>query len=223
LARDASAPRDEDERARFGAYALHLRAAEAVTLRCQLNQLLAGGGATRAVLLAGDLNDEVQAATTQILNGPPGSEIGTAGFRVPDRCDGDRMWNLTPLIPEAQRFRRIFRGRREVIDHIFAGRLLVTLATQVTTAIAAPGELRSITEHPGEEVGKAPTTPRCSPPSSCPTDPLVVPEGWLHATFHPATTAARPMFGHALRSWAAGRRKPGPTSSRRELPGCGWP
>ncbi len=147
-------PRDEDERARFGAYALHLRAAEAVTLRSQLNQVLAGDGASQAVVLAGDLNDGVDAATTQILNGPPGSEIGTAGFRVPDQGDGDRMWNLASLIPEAQRFTRIFRGRREVIDHVFVSRFLVTLVTQVATAMAVPGELRSITEHPGEEVGK---------------------------------------------------------------------
>ena len=30
-----------------------------------------------AVVVLGDLNDEVEAATTQIVNGPPGSEIGT--------------------------------------------------------------------------------------------------------------------------------------------------
>ena len=54
-----------------------------------------------AVLLTGDMNDEVDAATTLILNGPPGSEIDTDGFDIPDDGDGDRMWNLAPLKPSA--------------------------------------------------------------------------------------------------------------------------
>ncbi len=92
-------PRDEGQRARFAGYALNRRAAEAVALRSHLNGLLAGMGQHRAVVLAGDFNDEVDAATTQILNGPPGSEIGTAGFSRPDAGDGDRLWNLAPMIP----------------------------------------------------------------------------------------------------------------------------
>jgi endonuclease/exonuclease/phosphatase family metal-dependent hydrolase len=147
-------PRDEGERARFGAYALYLRAAQAVTLRSHLDQVLHGDGETLAVLLAGDLNDGVDAATTQILQGPPGSEIDTPGYDRPDKGDGQRMWNLALRIPEAQRFTRIFRGRGELIDHVFASRFLVTRATQVTTAMAGPGRLRSITEDPREEVGK---------------------------------------------------------------------
>jgi hypothetical protein len=71
-------PRDEDERARFGGYALYRRAAEAVTLRIYANRLLGGEGRQRSVIVLGDLNDEPQAATTQILLGPPGSEIGTS-------------------------------------------------------------------------------------------------------------------------------------------------
>jgi hypothetical protein len=70
------------------------------------------------VIRAGDMNDEVEAATTLILNGPPGSEIGTAGFDQPDQRDGDRMWNLAPLIPEERRFSRLYRGRMELIDHV---------------------------------------------------------------------------------------------------------
>jgi hypothetical protein len=38
------------------------------------------------MLVMGDLNDEPQAATTQILLGPPGSEIGTLGAYRPDRA-----------------------------------------------------------------------------------------------------------------------------------------
>jgi endonuclease/exonuclease/phosphatase family metal-dependent hydrolase len=80
-------PRDEGERARFGAYALGLRAAEAVTLHTHLTQVLGDQGETVAVLLAGDLNDGPDAATTQLLHGPPGSELETPGFDRPDRGD----------------------------------------------------------------------------------------------------------------------------------------
>jgi hypothetical protein len=90
-------PHDEDERARFAAYALYRRASEATTLRAHLDRLLAGKGREMAVALMGDMNDEADAATTLILNGPPGSEIDTDGFDQPDQRDGDRMWNLAPL------------------------------------------------------------------------------------------------------------------------------
>jgi hypothetical protein len=52
-------------------------------------------------MVLGDLNDEVEAATTQILNGPTGSEIGTGGFNQPDHGDRQRLWNLASRIPEA--------------------------------------------------------------------------------------------------------------------------
>lgn len=147
-------PRDEAERARFGAYALYLRAAQAATLRSQLEQRLDDNGRTMAVVVAGDLNDGLDAATTQLLQGPPGSEIGTPGFARPDGGDGQRMWNLAPLIPEAQRFTRVFRGRGELIDHVLVSHFLVTKTSQVTTAMASPGRLRSVTEDPREEIGK---------------------------------------------------------------------
>ena len=105
------------------------------------------------VVVAGDLNDGLDAATTQLLQGPPGSEIGTPGFARPDGGDGQRMWNLAPLIPEAQRFTRVFRGRGELIDNVLVSHFLVTKTTQVTTAMAGPG-LRSITENPRAELGK---------------------------------------------------------------------
>jgi endonuclease/exonuclease/phosphatase family metal-dependent hydrolase len=147
-------PRDEAERARFGAYALYLRAAQAATLRAHLEQLLNDNGRTMGVVVAGDLNDGLDAATTQLLQGPPGSELGTPGFARPDRNDGQRMWNLAPLIPEDQRFTRVFRGRGELIDHMLVSHFLVTKTTQVATAMAGPGRLRSITENPRTECGK---------------------------------------------------------------------
>jgi len=36
------------------------------------------------VLVCGDLNDTPEAATTQLLLGPPGSQIGTGGYSRPN-------------------------------------------------------------------------------------------------------------------------------------------
>ncbi|WP_433508532.1 hypothetical protein ACQP04_09685 [Pseudonocardia halophobica] len=66
------------------------------------------------MIVLGDLNDEPAAATTQILYGPPGSEIGTAGYDQPDRGIGARPWNLAARIPRQERFSRIYRGQREL-------------------------------------------------------------------------------------------------------------
>jgi endonuclease/exonuclease/phosphatase family metal-dependent hydrolase len=133
-------PRDEGERARYGAYALYRRAAEVVTVRAHADTLLPG-----AAMVLGDLNDEVQAATTQVLLGPPGSEIGTPGFDAPDKGDARRLWNLAPLIPEERRFTRVYRGRRELIDHVLVSHALVDSVTRVDTIA---DELPSITEEP---------------------------------------------------------------------------
>jgi endonuclease/exonuclease/phosphatase family metal-dependent hydrolase len=133
-------PRDEGERARYGAYALHRRTGEAVTVRGHADTLLPG-----SVVVLGDLNDDVQAATTQLLLGPPGSEIGTPGFERPDRGDARRLWNLAPLITPERRYTRIFRGRRELIDHVLAGKPVVDRVTRVDTVIT---DLPSITEDP---------------------------------------------------------------------------
>jgi hypothetical protein len=111
-------PHDEGERARFAVYALNRRAAEAATVRAAVTALLDDEDQERPVVVLGDLNDEVEAATTQILQGPPGSEIGTGGYDQPDTGDGPRLWNLAARIPEGQRFSRRYRGRGELIDHI---------------------------------------------------------------------------------------------------------
>jgi endonuclease/exonuclease/phosphatase family metal-dependent hydrolase len=129
-----------------------LRAAEAVTLRVHLTQVLHGDGTTVAVLVAGDLNDGVDAATTQLLQGPSGSELETPGFARPDQGDDQRMWNLALRIPQGQRFTRRFRGRDELIDHIFASNALMDPLPTVGTVTA--GEMRSVTENPREERGK---------------------------------------------------------------------
>ena len=127
------APRDEGERARYAVYALNRRAAEAASVRAAADALLAGQGQDRSVVVAGDLNDEPQAATTQILLGPGGSEIGTAGFERPDQGDAHRLWNLAPQIPAEERFSRVYRGRGELIDHLLVSHALISAASEVTT------------------------------------------------------------------------------------------
>ncbi|GAA1001915.1 hypothetical protein GCM10009555_107310 [Acrocarpospora macrocephala] len=148
-------PRDEGERARVGAYALMRRTAEAVTLRGLADQILDGQGTSRSLVVLGDLNDEPEAATTQILLGPPGSEIGTPGERVPDRGDAWRLWNLAPRIPEAERFSRVYHGRRELIDHILISRALLGKVQAV----------RSIIDHGLPSVGDLPSARRDTPDS----------------------------------------------------------
>jgi hypothetical protein len=92
-----------------------------------------------ALMVLGDLNDEVDAATTQILNGPPVSEIRTADFNRLDRGVPNGCGTSRPGIPVVQRFSRIYRGRKELIEHgdihrvirLASGR---TIARQVTSA-----------------------------------------------------------------------------------------
>ncbi|MER6124716.1 endonuclease/exonuclease/phosphatase family protein [Streptomyces sp. NPDC001795] len=147
-------PHDEGERARYGAYALYRRAAEATALRALADELLAGEGRTRDVALLGDMNDEVQAATTQILLGPPGSEIGTPGYEKPDRGDAVRLWDVAPLIPADERYSRVTSGRRELIDHILVSHQLVHRLTAAGTGL--PGDalrLPSVGADPGERRG----------------------------------------------------------------------
>ncbi|MFF4354144.1 endonuclease/exonuclease/phosphatase family protein [Streptomyces sp. NPDC001530] len=150
-------PRDEGERARYGAYALYRRAAEATALRALADELLAGEGRTRDVAVLGDLNDEVQAATTQILLGPPGSEIGTPGYDRPDAGDEMRLWDVAPLIPADQRYSRINSGRRELIDHILVSHRLVHRVTAAGTGLPGTEQptLPSVGADPAARRGEA--------------------------------------------------------------------
>ncbi len=122
-------PRDEDERARYGVYALNRRAAEADAVRCHVNSVLNQDG-DHAVIVLGDLNDSPDAATTQLLLGPTGSETGTRGETIPDQGDAWRLWNLAALIPEQTRYSRIYRGRGELIDHLLVSQGLPRIAGQ---------------------------------------------------------------------------------------------
>lgn len=149
-------PRDEGERARVAGIALMRRMAEAVTLRIRANGLLEGNDRT-PLLLLGDFNDVPEAQTSLILNGPPGSEIGTLGFDLPDKGDDSRLFNLAPRIPEDRRFSRKERGRDELLDQIFAsveffpigqdgGRRLPEVDSHIDFADRLP----SVEDDPGE-------------------------------------------------------------------------
>ncbi|WP_131764803.1 endonuclease/exonuclease/phosphatase family protein [Candidatus Protofrankia californiensis] len=138
--------RDDDERARYATYALHRRAAEAATVRALATRLLADEGRTRRLVVVGDLNDEPQAATTQILAGPPGSEIGTGGFDRPDHGDGQRLRNLAAKIPVERRYSRIYQGRKELIDHILVSHALLHAVGQVDALVDRP--LPSLGDNP---------------------------------------------------------------------------
>ncbi len=134
------------------AYALCRRSAESTTVRAAATDLLTSHP-QRAIVALGDLNDEVEAATTQIVNGPPGSEIGTTGFDRPDKGDAQRLWNLAPRIPAEQRFSRIYRGRKELIDHIFVSHALVGKIAQDHVTTDAAGPTPSIDDDPTQRRG----------------------------------------------------------------------
>lgn len=162
-------PKDENERYRYAAYALFRRTGEALTIRDRINAILSSGakepdpdaglGREKAVVFCGDLNDQPDAATTQIIQGPSGSELETAGFRTGDKGDGYRMWNLAPRLnftlsgkpPAEPPYTRVFKGRGELIDHIFASHRLVNPENipEVRTVLATD-RLPSVSEVPTE-------------------------------------------------------------------------
>jgi predicted extracellular nuclease len=163
----AFSTQDDRLRARYGAYALFRRAAEAVTVRDTATGLLDGKGQERAVIVLGDLNDEPSAATTQILQGPPGSEIGTGGYATPDQGDGARLWNLYPRIqPPENRYSRIYRGNHELIDHILASHLVTHHVADGDVTAGLPDGA------PPASIQDNPTTRRDTPASD--HRPLVV-------------------------------------------------
>ncbi len=151
-------PRDENERARVAGVALLKRTAEAVTLRVNANELLEQN-TQKALILLGDMNDVPDAATTQILQGPGGSEIGTRGFNQPDKGDDTRLFNLASLIPPERRYSRIYNGAKELIDHILVSQEVL------------PGHPRkvpvvdSFVDHSLPSIGDDPTERRGEPGS----------------------------------------------------------
>jgi endonuclease/exonuclease/phosphatase family metal-dependent hydrolase len=121
---------DEQLRAHTAYFSLERRAAEATTLREHVSDLLATG---RQVIVLGDMNDGPEAATTQILYGPPGSQPrgpddaqrAAGAFQRADANDPRRLFNVTKLVPEAQRWSRRHNGQNELLDHILASQGLM--------------------------------------------------------------------------------------------------
>lgn len=120
----------EEERAILAERAAARRNAEARALRTHVNALLVSELAT---LLLGDLNDVPEAASTQLLYGPPGCQPRGPGdlvnlqstFQRGDAYDGQRLFNVTMLAPESDRWSRIAHGQKELLDHILASAQLM--------------------------------------------------------------------------------------------------
>jgi endonuclease/exonuclease/phosphatase family metal-dependent hydrolase len=151
-------PRDENDRTQAASIALMRRTAEAVTVRTWVNSMLEGNPNSPLVVL-GDFNDVPEAQTSLLLNGPEGSEIGTAGFDRPDRGDDARLFNVSNSIPQERRFSRVHRGRPELLDQIFASEELLPVSTNgrrslpiADSLVDFAGSLPSITENPGDRV-----------------------------------------------------------------------
>jgi endonuclease/exonuclease/phosphatase family metal-dependent hydrolase len=149
-------PKDENERARMGGLALLKRTAEAVTLRAKANAILEAK-AEAALMLMGDLNDAPNAATTQLLQGPNGSEIGTRSFNQADKGDRTRLFNLAALLPIDHRYTRIENGTPELIDHILVSQKLLPGQPRrlpVVDIHIGGGGLPSISNDPTERQGQ---------------------------------------------------------------------
>ncbi len=151
-------PKDETERVQVAGLAVYKRTAEAVTVRSHINTLLSNSPTTPLILL-GDFNDGPEAQTSLIFKGPPGSEIGSPGFDRPDKSDAARLFNLAPLIPEARRFSRLYRGKGELLDQIFASAAFFPLEgkrrrlPQVDSHVDFVEKLPSIDENPKDRDG----------------------------------------------------------------------
>jgi endonuclease/exonuclease/phosphatase family metal-dependent hydrolase len=122
---DRRYPLDENERARGVGYALLRRAAEAVAVRVELNTWMPREPDV-PVVLAGDMNDEPRAVTTTLLGGPEDADPNR-----PDRFDPYRLYSLADRLSPARAFSRIFRQRRELIDHVFVSRQLLLAGVAV--------------------------------------------------------------------------------------------
>jgi hypothetical protein len=73
-----------------------------------------------------------------------------SGRNHPDQGDAIRLFNLAPKLPPDQQYSRIYRGRRELIDHILISHALLatTLNVQSGTGVATGPELRSLGDNP---------------------------------------------------------------------------
>jgi hypothetical protein len=77
-----------------------------------------------------------------------GQNSAPAGADRPDKGDAFRLWNLASLIAEDRRYSRVYRGRKELIDHILVSHALRDRVQEVRSVIDHP--LPSVNDTPGE-------------------------------------------------------------------------
>ena len=150
---------DENLRVQVGASALMRRTAESAQIRREVNQLLTDHP-DDGVIVLGDLNDGPDAATSQLLLGPPGSKIGTLGFDRPDKGDAGRLFNTDILIAEDRRFSRVHSGVGELLDQIFASEELFPrngeggprILPKVDSHVDFASQLPSISDNPNVRI-----------------------------------------------------------------------
>jgi endonuclease/exonuclease/phosphatase family metal-dependent hydrolase len=121
-------PLDESERARETAAALIRRTAEAVAVRVYINHLVTSN--SDPLVLMGDMNDEPDAITTQIMQGPEDRSL-----QQRDKFDDIRLYNLAPYIAPERRYSRMYHKERELIDHIMVSHELIFYRRQVDAFI----------------------------------------------------------------------------------------
>ena len=151
---------NESLRAGTAYFALQLRAAEATTLREHATPALAAG---RDLVVLGDFNDGPEAATTQILYGPPGSQPRgpndathpTGAFQRADASDARRLFNVANFVPEAVRWSRRHNAQNELLDHVLASQGLMPRGTDGLRQVPTMSILNDDT--PGL-IGAHPTT-----------------------------------------------------------------
>ena len=88
------------------------------------------------MVVLGDFNDGSEAATTEMLYGPPGSQPRgpedathvTGAFQRGDTQDKQRLFNVTKLVSEDHRWSRKYNGTKELIDHILVSQGLMPRA-----------------------------------------------------------------------------------------------
>ena len=139
-------------------------------MRNYLNTLMRPDDTTDTLVL-GDLNDEPQAATSQILLGAVDADVTTA-----DHFDYVRLYNLMEPIPgrgaasndkrflaKDDAFTRIYMGRGELIDHILASKGLLGATAELRNnnwrlkevhSLVASIRGESIGDRPAERNGK---------------------------------------------------------------------
>jgi predicted extracellular nuclease len=130
-------PKDEDERARGAGYSLMRRSAEATAMRVWMNASMLEHRDVPVVCM-GDFNDIPEAVTTTILYGPEDGDP-----KRPDKGDPVRLYNLADQIPAGRRYSRIYRGKRELLDHVLVSRPLFLAGTRINSLV---DDIEPITE-----------------------------------------------------------------------------